>query len=77
MMQTACKNLDKVAHNQKFVVKDLFEGCEWQKLTKGDKIQFGKYFKNEVMDNRVPNVCYLERAKNNHALYIKINSQEK
>ena len=61
----------KVKMNQKFEVKDLFEGCEWEKISKGDRIKFGKYFKNEVSENHVPGVRYSEKEKNNHALYIR------
>ena len=58
--------------NQKFEVKDLFEGCEWDKISKGDRIKFGKFFKNEVLENHIPEVQYFDKAKNNHAKYIRI-----
>ena len=62
---------NKICLHQSFEVSDLFEKCEWTLLSKGDRIQFGKHFKNEVIDKRIPNVCYVKRAKNNHSMYIK------
>ena len=35
-----------VNFNQRFELKDLFEGCEWDRLSKGERISFGKYFAN-------------------------------
>ena len=54
-----------------FVLKDLFEGVDWNSLPRGDKLGFGKYFKNEVKDGRIPNISYAGKAQNNSAKYIK------
>lgn len=68
--------IDRIAinvnFNQRFELKDLFEGCEWDRLSKGEKISFGKYFANEVRENRILGVRALERGKNNHSRYTKI-----
>ena len=52
-----------VNYNQRFELKDLFEGCEWDRLSKGERISFGKYFANEVRESRIPGVQALERGK--------------
>ena len=68
--------IDRIAvnvnFNQWFELKDLFEGCEWDRLSKGERISFGKYFANEVRENRILGVRALERGKNNHSRYTKI-----
>ena len=71
-IKEAIESIDKkVKFNQKFELKDLFEGCKWEKLTKGERIVFGKYFANEVRENRINGVIGTERAKDNHSKYIK------
>ena len=65
-----------VNFNQRFELKDLFEGCEWDRLSKGERISFGKYFANEVRENRIPGVQALERGKNNHSRYTKILTED-
>lgn len=62
----------KLVKNQKFRLKGLFEECEWEKLTKGERISFGKYFANEVREGRIKGVISIERLKNNHSQYQKI-----
>ena len=63
--------------NQQFELKDLFEGCEWSHLAKGERISFGRYFANEVREGRVHGLRALERGKNNHSRYIKIFTENK
>lgn len=68
--------IDRIAmnvnFNQRFELKDLFEGCEWERLSKGERINFGKFFANEVRESRIHGIRALERGKNNHSRYIKI-----
>lgn len=61
----------KVTPNQAFECKSLFPACEWDRLSRGDKVGFGKFFSNEVQDGRVPGIVKIDRAKNNHCLYRK------
>ena len=70
-MEKAIKSIATISERQTFVVKDLFQGAEWKSLGRGDKLSFGKYFKNAITDKRVPNVEYVGKADNNSALYIK------
>lgn len=67
---------EKVEFNKPFEAKHLFDGIEWESLSKGDRISFGKYFANAIKDNRVTNVKRIERGKDNHARYIKIMEDE-
>ena len=62
----------KIVLNQTFELSDLFERCEWNSFSKGDRGKLGKYFKNEVIDRRINGVKYLGKKDNNHATYIKI-----
>ena len=60
-----------IKNNQQFELKDLFPGCEWEKIPKGDRIKFGKYFKNEVEEGNIPYVKFIGKKKDNHAEYKK------
>lgn len=55
-----------------FELKKLFVGFGWERLSKGDRISFGRYFSSAVKNGKVPNVQKVQRAKNNHTRYIKI-----
>lgn len=63
--------------NQLFVVRELFQGAEWEKLTNGEKRDYGKHFKNEVKQGNIPNVVYVQKRNNNHAEYKKIKENNK
>ncbi len=54
-----------------FEVKELFEEVVWKSLSRGDRIEFGRYFANETREGRVPLIASLERGKNNHSRYVK------
>jgi hypothetical protein len=64
---------EKVADGKKFEIRSLFEAVEWEKLRKGDRIQFGKDFANAVKEGRFPNLKRVQKAENNHAQYVKIS----
>ncbi len=61
----------KVKVGQRFEVRGLFEDVEWETLSKGDRIRFGKDFANAVVEGRFPNIVRIQRAENNHARYVK------
>ena len=58
--------------NTTFLLKDLFEGTEWNELDKGGRLGLGRRFKNDVLDGIIPNVVYIGKAQNNSAIYKKI-----
>ena len=67
----AIRTTDSLNNGFVFCVKDLFEGVEWTSLAKGDRLKFGKYFKNEVIEGHVPNVVFMGKSDNNSAKYRK------
>jgi len=56
LMGIARLNIKKLKLNQRFYAKDLFEESEWKKLRMYGQASFGKYFLNEVRENKVSNV---------------------
>ncbi len=72
LFQNACQKILQIPMDTKFCVKDLFLGVEWEQLKKGEKLYFGRYFKNMVENKKVEQVEFLKKAENNSAVYVKI-----
>lgn len=71
-MGKARESLRKIKPGAMFSAKDLFEGVEWNNLPKGDRLGFGRYFKNAVISGAIANVEYIGKKQNNSAQYRKI-----
>lgn len=71
-MGRARESIQKLETGTPFALKDLFEGVEWRKLEKGDRLGFGKYFKNAVLSGTVSHVEYIGKLQNNSASYRKL-----
>ncbi len=54
-----------------FCLKDLYDGVDWAALSIGDRQKLGKYFKNEVLEEHVPNVVCIGRQNNSSTKYRK------
>lgn len=55
-----------------FLVKELFQTDEWASISRGDKLNFGRLFKNKVESGMVPDVEYCGKAASHSAQYKKI-----
>lgn len=71
-MQKAQVAIEKLAPSYIFVLKDLFDGIEWNTLEKGERTTFGKTFKNAVKNGDFPNVIFVGKAQNNSSKYQKV-----
>lgn len=70
-MARAISKTGEISDNTIFFLKDLFDGVEWNNLTVGERLGFGRFFKDEVLEGHVPNVQYIGKAQNNSARYKK------
>ena len=61
-----------IPKNHIFVLKDLFDGISWSRLTRGEKLELGRQFKYYVVHNKIPLITYYGKAQNNSAQYIKL-----
>lgn len=59
-----------------FLAKDPFDGTKWKALNRGDKLGYGRYFKNLVLNNKVADVEYLGKADNNSSQYVKSRKKD-
>lgn len=63
------KNLDP---GEKFLVKDLFKGYEWNRLAIGDRRSLGSLFLHEVKDGDLKDEIKIGvKSSANQQLYIK------
>ena len=60
-----------------FELKSLFPEYEWGTLSAGEKRAFGRYFANEVREERIDNIKPFKRGKDNHCKYIKIKGEKR
>ena len=71
-MNKAISKTGSLLPNTEFVLKDLFDGIEWARLSQGDKRDFGRQFKSQVTNGLVTNIVYIGREKNNSSKYKKV-----
>lgn len=61
-----------VRPGEKFELKSLFQGHEWEKLANGERRTFGSYFSKAVKEGRIKYVQKCENTKTHHNQYIKV-----
>lgn len=72
MLKSARLKIDALDMGTEFFLKDLYNGIEWKKLQKGEKLSLGRRFKNCVMLGEFSNVIYVGKAPNNSAVYKRV-----
>lgn len=70
-MKKAKDAVNNLQTGSEFTLKELFQGFEWEQLSKGNRIALGKYFKNEVKCGKVDGVIYIAKNSNNSSKYMK------
>lgn len=75
--QKATDAIKTVPISHVFILRDLFDGIEWSALSKGERLSFGRLFKNEVTNGKIPGVVYIGKADNNSAQYKRIEGDSK
>lgn len=70
-LNKAKKKIENLSSERQFLLKELFQGTEWNELSRGEKLSFGRYFKNAVNDGTISDVFYIGKADNNSAKYKK------
>ena len=56
-----------------FELKDLFNGEEWNQLTRGERTTFGRTFANAVRTGQTPGVEMLPLGKSRHNRYARVS----
>lgn len=71
LLDEILQTVEDMPEGQIFFAKSLLKESEWIELPKGDRLNFGRYFKAKVESGRIPNVRYIGKAANNSAQYQK------
>lgn len=68
----AVQEVENLAPGEKFLIKDLFKGYEWNRLAIGDRRSLGSLFLHEVKDGDLQNQITIGvKSSANQQLYIK------
>ena len=68
-MLQAKQKISQLPVDKSFSLRELFDEANWNTLSKGERQGFGRFFRNEVTDNKVDGVVYL--MKSSAVLYKK------
>lgn len=71
-MKDAANKINSLDDGTEFVLRDLFDVEKWEKLSPVDRRNFGKYFKNDVLEGCVTNTVYIDKPTNGSAKYRKV-----
>jgi hypothetical protein len=74
-LQKAIDELDHVLPGEVFLVKDLFKGYEWNRISIGDRRSLGLGFLHEVKHGELFGILdILPKSSANQQLYVKKES---
>ncbi|MBQ6420685.1 MAG: DUF1413 domain-containing protein [Clostridia bacterium] len=62
---------NEIKSGQRFEVKQLFPGHEWEALSRGERSNFGKLFSEAVREDRIPTIEKCGEGKTHHNQYTK------
>ncbi|MDE5558775.1 MAG: single-stranded DNA-binding protein [Ruminococcus sp.] len=58
-IEKANEFIEMLHYGDEFTLKQLLNGCGWCTLSKDNRIGFGKYFKNKVQNDNIPNIIII------------------
>ena len=73
LMEYANKELEDLNDGEKFVMKDLFKGYEWKRITRGNRTKLGMMFFEQISRLNDLGVEPLGKTPQNQQEYRKVN----
>lgn len=73
LMEYANKELEELNDEEEFVMKDLFKGYEWRRITRGNRTKLGMMFFEQISRVDDLGVDPLGKTPQNQQLYRKVN----
>lgn len=70
--EKAKKSIELLPFDNVFTLPNLLNTSGWETLSRGERINFGKYFKNKVLNNNLPDIILI--SNNGTAKYRKIKN---
>jgi hypothetical protein len=72
-LKSAIQEVPNLKIGEKFLIKDLFKGYEWNRLAIGERRILGSLFLNEVKNGKLIDVVNVsEKSSANQQIYIKL-----
>ena len=71
ILKLTTNKIEALEVGTEFFLKDLFDGTDWKSFKRGDKLSLGRYFKNQVVTEKITNDIDIGKAQNNSAIYKK------
>lgn len=68
----ALTSLDDVSQGEKFIVKDLFRGFEWNRIPVGNRTKLGSMFLNKATEENSYLIKPLDKTPQNQQIYEKL-----
>jgi len=65
----ACSSVNEVLPDEKFLVKDLFKGIEWNRIPKGFRTKLGSMFLNYIKGEASTRFEILNKTPQNQQIY--------
>lgn len=71
LLTIAKETVNEVKPNEEFIVKELFRGFEWNRISKGDRTKLGSMFYNYVQNEGSQQIKALGKTPQNQQKYEK------
>lgn len=70
LLETAVNETYKVNAGEKFLLKDLFKGYEWNRISRSDRLLLGTLFLNYVNTSKI-GVMAVDKTTSGQQQYVK------
>lgn len=70
LLESAVNETHKVNSGEKFLLKDLFKGYEWNRISRSDRLLLGTLFLNHVNTTDI-NIMAIEKTTSGQQQYMK------
>lgn len=71
LLETATSTLSEVSSGEKFTVKELFRGFEWNRIGKSNRTKLGGMFYRYISEHPGLSIDPLGKTPQNQQIYIK------
>lgn len=71
LLEQAIKETDLLISGETFILKDLFKGYEWNRISRGDRLLLGTLFLNFV-NNMSNSIKSIDKSTSGQQQYMKL-----
>ena len=71
LLETSIKTISEILPGEKFIVRELFRGFEWNRIGKSNRTKLGGMFYRYITDHKDLSIEPLGKTPQNQQIYIK------